>query len=162
MPALLAPPPIHAPAICCQTSSLAPKVEAAVLAALAECHKKGLDARIYETIRSPELQEYYFAKGRTIESEEGIVTKVKDVMYGWHFYGIAIDVISAKNEWRVTAVWRKKVTAIFLKHGFRWGGEFGDTPHYWWGKAAKGPSDKARLLYKDGGLRAVWVAVGAV
>ena len=44
---------------------LAPKFREALEAALEECNDQGLDAYAYETLRSDELQELYYARGRT-------------------------------------------------------------------------------------------------
>ena len=47
---------------------LAPNFRAAVDAAIAECNNETnkLDAMVYETYRSNELQVVYFARGRTV------------------------------------------------------------------------------------------------
>jgi hypothetical protein len=47
-------------------SLLEPKFRAAVEYALAACRARWLDAVVYETFRSSELQAEYWARGRTI------------------------------------------------------------------------------------------------
>lgn len=142
---------------------LAPKFRAAVEAAISECNEQGIDAWVYEAYRSPELQALYFMRGRTIIPPHHTVTNASSNLYSWHGYGLAVDVISKKFGWNRPESWFAAVAQVFGKHGCRWGGEWRmkDLPHFQWGPCRPSPSDKARALLEDGGLDAVWDAVGA-
>jgi hypothetical protein len=150
--------------VCSSLDGLPPLMRAAVEAALRECNDERLDAVVYESHRSEELQEIYWHRGRDVTPPHETVTNVRDAMDGWHFYWLAVDVISASMRWDVPDSWRAQVTAIFKRHGLAAGAEWPhpDRPHYQWGKCRRSPSDKARDLYASGGLEAVWRAVGAI
>lgn len=143
---------------------LAPKFRAAVEAALAECQEKNLDAIVYESLRSDELQKLYYARGRTEIPPDYTVTNAKSAQYSWHFFGLGVDVISKSKRWDVSDDWRAKVSAIFTHHmcaaGAYW--PHPDYPHYQWYLCRRSPSDEARRLYAQGGLPAVWRAVQAI
>jgi hypothetical protein len=144
---------------------LAPKMRERVVAAIWECNNMaGLDVVVYESVRSEHLQEMYYARGRTTVPPYRKVTNVADAKMGWHFYGLAVDVISKKNRWNNTEAWWLKVAAIFRLHGLDWGGdwEMKDEPHFQFAGIRKSPSQKARDLYASGGVEAVWKAVGAI
>lgn len=146
------------------TDGLAPQFKHAVIDAIDECHSKGLDAIVYESLRSDELQRIYYQRGRTVIPPHETVTNAPTAQYGWHFFGLAVDVISARDRWSVAPSWRKQVSEIFKFHGCTAGAEwprFPDEPHYQWGKCRRSPSDEARALYARGGLILVWDAVGA-
>lgn len=148
----------------------APQFRAAVEAAIAECNAKGYDAVVYESTRSEELQGLYYARGRklvngiwTVVNPGAVVTKAKTALFGWHIYGLAVDVISKLRGWEVSDAWRLAVTEIFERHGLdaglRW--PHPDDPHYQWGRCKRTPSGDARRLRAAGGNPAVWKAVGA-
>lgn len=143
---------------------LAPAFRKAVDAAIAECNAAGLDAVVYETYRSKELQEAYYARGRTVIPPAHPVTNARSNLYSWHGYGLAVDVISKAHAWSPPAGWWEKVAAIFKKHGCAWGGDWKqkDLPHFQWGPCKPSPSDRARQLVAEGGTHAVWQAVGAL
>lgn len=141
---------------CHDLDALAPKMRDRVRAALDDCHAAGLDAVVWETTRCDELQRIYFARG---------ASKAPSAQQGWHFFGLAVDVISASKQWNVTPEWRHAVTVIFKANGMDWGGDwphFHDYPHYQLHGLRPSPSQRARDLYAEGGLRAVWQAVGAL
>lgn len=157
--------------VCDSLDECAPLFKEALEAALAECNDNGLDAYAYETVRSEELQALYYARGRTQIPPEYTVTNAPSAMYGWHFYGLAADVISKSKRWSVSRDWRKKVNAIMRKHGLDCGSDWPhpDEPHVQWGKCKKSPGLLSRTLYREGakqsrelGLRAVWEATGAI
>lgn len=141
---------------------LAPVMAARTGEALNRCHRKGFDAIVYETRRSAELQAYYYAQGRTRPGI--IVTNVSNPLYGWHYYGLAIDVISKKHQWSYPPGWLEGVSQIFEDCGLDWGGRWRrpDLPHYQFKGLKSSPSDRARELLREGGLEAVWRAVGAI
>jgi len=144
---------------------LAPKVRAAVQAAIAECNAPGGpgDVLLYEAMRSAELQAIYYARGRTVKPPYQTVTNAKSNLYSWHGFGLAVDVVHRILLWSPPAAWWHAVAKIFKKHGLDWGGDWHqvDLPHFQWGTLRKSPSDRARQLLADGGLAAVWKEVGA-
>jgi hypothetical protein len=142
---------------------LAPKFKTAVEGAIEECRANGLDALVYETHRSAELQALYYERGRTIIPPHDTVTNAKSNLYSWHAYGLAVDVVSKQHGWDRSEEWFAKVAAAFRARGCRWGGEWKmkDLPHFQWANCKPSPSDRARELFASGGVRAVWEAVGA-
>jgi hypothetical protein len=144
---------------------LAPAFADAIMAALAECAAAGLDAISYETLRSDELQQIYWQRGRPPTDEYPTpVTNVRSAQYGWHFFGLADDIISSSMRWDVTDEWRAAVNVIMRAHGLSCGADwpsFPDLPHVQWGGCRRSPSNEARALYAQSGLEAVWEAVGA-
>jgi hypothetical protein len=143
---------------------LAPKFREAVERAVAECNANGLDAYVYEGYRSDELQAVYYARGRTVKPPHKPVTNARSNLYSWHGFSLAVDVISRSKGWDRPASWFADVAAIFKKHGCRWGGDWKqvDLPHFQFGKCKPSPSDRARELYAEGGVEAVWKAVEAL
>jgi hypothetical protein len=143
-------------------SELAPAFRAAVEAALAECHARGLDAFVFEARRTNERQAWLYQQGRTRGGV--IVTQAQSSLYSWHGYGLAVDVISRSKEWDAPESWWDAVAAIFERHGCtagrRW--KSPDSPHMQFGKCRVSPSDRARELYRLYGLPAVWREVGAM
>jgi peptidoglycan LD-endopeptidase CwlK len=143
---------------------LAPRFRAAVEAAIAECRANGLDAVVYETYRSNELQSVYFARGRTVKPPVAPVTNAMENLFSWHGYGLAVDVIHATKQWDVPESWFARVAEVFKKHGCKWGGDWTtkDLPHFQWGLCKPSPSPVARDLIRTKGVGAVWEAVGAL
>ena len=141
---------------------LAPRFRLAVENALQACADAKLDAKVYETFRSDQLQVHYYAKGRTIPNTT-IVTNAPNNLFSWHGYGLAVDVISASKGWAAGEAWFEAVAAVFKQYGLRWGGDWTtrDLPHFQWGPCKPSPSDRARALMASGGARAVWHAVNA-
>src|SRR3954468_18479962 len=84
---------------------LAPGFRAAVERALAKCRSRNLDAYVYETYRSPELQALYYARGRTVIPPLKRVTNASNNLYSWHGYGLAVDVISRSRAWNQPDSW---------------------------------------------------------
>ncbi len=143
---------------------LAPKFRQAVESAIAECQRKGIDAYVYETYRSPALAALYYQRGRTIIPPASPVTNAPNNLYSWHGYGLAVDVISRRHGWSKPNSWFEDVAEVFLRYGCKWGGHWKkpDLPHFQWGRCKPSPSDAARQLIRDGGMQAVWKAVGAI
>jgi D-alanyl-D-alanine carboxypeptidase-like protein len=143
---------------------LAPKFRDAVDKALAMCASQNLDAFVYETYRSQDTQEKYFARGRTVIPPTTTVTNAPTNLLSWHGYGLAVDVISRSREWDAPLEWFEQVAACFRANGCRWGGEWKmqDLPHFQWGLCKPTPSDRARELIVSGGMQSVWDAVGAL
>lgn len=140
-------------------SKLAPLFLAKVTAALKSLVAQGVDAYVYEATRSDELEEIYFQLG---------TTKAPNAKYSWHGYGLAVDVISRAKGWDAwnDPAWSFAVRNAFVnQEGCEWGGawvSFPDTPHFQFGGMKASPSDEARALLAQGGVEAVWQAVGAV
>jgi len=154
-----------APVVDRDLSKLAPAFGAAVEAALRDCVVDGLDAYVYEAMRSEALQALYYARGRPPTPEyPAPVTNAKSALYSWHAYGLAVDVISRGHHWDRPWTWWVAVAAKFERHGCKWGGNWTkpDPPHMQWGLCKPSPSDRARELYASGGVRAVWAAVSAI
>jgi peptidoglycan L-alanyl-D-glutamate endopeptidase CwlK len=145
---------------------LAPLFRAAVERAIAECNDpiNNLSAMVYETYRSNELQEVYYARGREVIPPPEPVTNARTNLYSWHGYGLAVDVIHKSKGWDPGDKWFRDVAAIFKKHGCKWGGDWTspDRPHFQWGKCKPSPSPVARELMTTRGVEAVWEAVGAI
>ncbi len=154
------------PHVDADTSKLAPKFGAAVEDALAECHADpagDLDVVVFEAGRSEELQEEYYARGRTVKPPETPVTNAQSALYSWHGFLLAVDVISRAHGWDPPPGWWERVAAIFKNHGCKWGGDWiqKDLPHFQWGLCKPSPSPLARQLLARGGVEAVWKVVGA-
>jgi hypothetical protein len=144
---------------------LAPMFRAAVTEAIEECNNdiNRLDAIVYETYRSNELQAVYYCRGRTVRPPQNPVTNAMKNLYSWHGYGLAVDVIHRTKQWEAGDAWFASVASIFAKHGCKWGGHWRspDQPHFQWGLCKASPSDDARKLMYESGVQAVWEAVGA-
>ena len=171
-----------------KTDCLAPRFRYAVELSLQECEADGLDAMLWETCRSQELQELYWHRGRppTLEFPRP-VTWQRNAMKAWHFYGLAVDVISREHGWfnltkaltfgltgealeavrqareRQKLEWFSRVAAIFVKHGCDWGGNWikQDLPHMQFGRCRPSPSQLSIDAYHRGGREAVWKLVKA-
>lgn len=158
---------------------LAPSMKARVEAYLEDAKKiktvngEVFDPIVFETARVDELQQIYYEQG---------TTDAPTALYGWHFYELAIDVISKSKGWSVSYAWWKTNASLMRQHGidpgFDWHKQ--DLPHGQFGTLKKSPSDLARTLYfgtpkwhdltipsPDSGahyegLRRVWKAVGAL
>ena len=143
---------------------LAPRFKAAVERAVAACNENQLDAFVFETYRSPELQASYFARGRTEIPPNATVTNALSNLDSWHGYGLAVDVVSRKQGWDQPGEWFAQVAEHFRANGCRWGGEWKmkDLPHFQWGLCKPSPSPRAHELFALGGKRAVWEAVDAL
>lgn len=132
-----------------------------------------LTCRIVETLRVQELQTIYF---------EQRTSKVKDVLYGSHVYGIAVDLVSAEYDWftgkkaivkwpdrkdreSVSLQWYRSLASVITKDRvFAWGGlwkGFPDSPHFQAAVAPTTPNKAMRLAYTtagggEEGRKAVW------
>jgi hypothetical protein len=142
---------------------LAPKFREAVEQAIADCRMRGYDAYVYEAYRPLELQQLYYARGRTIIPPVKTVTNAPSNLFSWHGYCLAVDVISVASGWDRPESWFADVAESFKKFGCKWGGDWKsrDLPHFQWGPCKPSPSERARELIRTEGLEAVWRAVGA-
>lgn len=154
----------NAPSVTRDLEVLAPKFREAVEQAIAACRADGLDAMVYETYRSLELQAEYYTRGRTKIPPPKTVTNAQSNLYSWHGFGLAVDVISQKHGWSRSEEWFAKVAERFRAAGCRWGGEWKmkDLPHFQWGLCRPSPSPRAREILAAGGMEEVWRVVGAM
>ena len=151
------------------TDCLAPRFRVAVEHAIQECHARGYDVTIWETCRSQALQEFYYQRGRPPTPEfPRPVTYVRNAMKGWHFYGLAVDVISRSHGWfnqnpAEGQRWFLAVAEIFIANGCDWGGSWvkRDTPHMQWGLCRPSPSQVSIDAFTRGGKAEVWRLVKA-
>jgi hypothetical protein len=149
---------------------LAPKFRAALEAAVARTNARGVDAVIYETLRSDALAQLYFRTG---------ASKAPDGRSTWHFYGLASDLISKSRGWDVyptgvnetgqlvggdpewyKVLWEECERDGLLAGGHNWPG-FKDWSHWQWKACKVSPSILSKTLYESKGIEAVWAAVGA-
>lgn len=133
---------------------LAPQFRRAVAAAIIALD---VDAYVYESTRTQALQTLYYERG---------ASKAASVLYSWHGYALAVDVISRNRQWDAwdDPAWSGEVVAAFKDSGCSWGGDwvsFQDRPHFQWRQCKPTPSDEARALLASSGVQAVWAAVGA-
>jgi peptidoglycan L-alanyl-D-glutamate endopeptidase CwlK len=142
---------------------LAPRMQEAVAATLAECARRGLDAIVHETYRDHETAVWYYRRGRTTIPPVGTVTNAPDETWSWHGYKLAADIISATKGWNAGDTWFALMGEIAKRHGLKWGGDWNhpDLPHVQWAKCKASPSDEARRILRESGMEAVWRAVGA-
>jgi peptidoglycan L-alanyl-D-glutamate endopeptidase CwlK len=145
---------------------LAPKFGLAVAEALNRCWLAGLDPVVHEAVRSDARQRWLYGIGRgytpTGYDPGATVTAVASALQGWHFYGLAVDLRSRSRGWDDEAFFAK-CARHFEDCGLDWGGAWThpDRPHFQWGTLRPSPSDRARALYRAGGLPAVWAEVRA-
>ncbi len=133
---------------------------------------EAFDPIIFETSRSERLQEIYFEQG---------TTRAFTAIYGWHFYCVAVDIISRKKEWSVSEAWWKESARLMRKNGIDPGYDWHekDRPHGQFHGIKKSPSDLSRTLYfgtahwqgmkpftdsaeHHAGLERVWRKIGAM
>ena len=98
------------------------------LEGIAKANAAGISIGIFEGYRSIARQNEIYEQGRT--KPGNIVTKAKGGE-SWHNYGLAFDIAGLKNgKWH----WQfdPKVLPNFFATSIRWGGDFGDPPHYEW------------------------------
>ena len=141
--------------------SLAPKFQTAINQVT---FNMGASALVYETIRTPERQQWLYGFGRDYDDGRGIITNAQSAQYSWHFFGLAVDIIHHTLEWEAPQSWWKALANAYVRYGQTAGGNWrrADTPHGQWGGCRTTPSDLGRQLYANGGVGAVWTAVGAV
>lgn len=144
----------------------------------------GVIIRITQALRSAEEQNHLYAMGRTIESnspckhggeskprpigtcnEHPLGAKVTNAKagYGWHNYGLAVDVVpddpdrpGFQPDWDNCALW-KKIIAAGEALGLRSGQSWHDQPHFeFTGKFGPTPTDECRAVLAKDGVEGVW------
>jgi hypothetical protein len=160
------PKPPHEVSVIRSPDVLAPKFRDKVVELIGAMHGKGLDATIAESLRTNERQAYLYGFGREYDDGRGVVTNASDGYSSWHFYGLAVDIISSSQGWDVPERFWQMLGAIAQHEGLSWGGgwpTFPDRPHVQWGPPMRrSPSVRAKELYLNGGIEAVWREVGAL
>lgn len=157
---------------------LAPKFRAALERMLAELRERGHDALVFETLRTNARQAYLYGFGRDYDDGRGVVTKAATAMGGWHFYGLAADVVHRTQLWGAPEAFWTALRLAARRNGLTSGDDWDrdglpveldpdehvvDRPHVqWWCPGMRvSPSAQARALYEQGGREAVWRAVHA-
>ena len=118
------------PAVVSSLDSLYPSTAAKVRTFIQRAAEAGQPIIVYETTRSPELQAFYYARGRTTPGPT--VTNVSSPKNSSHFCRVAFDVISTEKAWDLSEAEWRKIAAIGRSLGFTWGGDwqFRDLPHF--------------------------------
>lgn len=140
----------------------APKFAAAVMAVLHDLQEAGFDPIVYESLRIDERQSWLDGFGRAYDDGRGIVTNAQSTLYSWHGFGLAVDIVSEAHGWDSSKFF-DALGGFATVQSLEWGGHWKvrDLPHVQWGGMRESPSDLARQLYADAGMRAVWREVGA-
>lgn len=154
------PPPEYDVPACRSLDVLAPKFRAALEHVLIDVP----EARVAETLRTAERQTFLYGFGRDYDDGRGIVTRAPTHLTSWHAYGLACDLIHVEHEWAAPPSWFKHLGFVAVTHGLKWAGSWRhpDLPHVYWGRCRDTPSAYAVQLWQQGGLEAVWKAVGAL
>ena len=170
------------PPACRTLDDCSPLFAGRVRSLLAKLEARGLDPIVDESIRSNERQTWLFNMGRLYDDGRGKVTNVPNAETGWHFFGLAVDIISKRYQWDYDSpggkafydALREEATALDLTSGDDWNRNgtpvendpsehLCDRPHVqWWCEGMHvSPSENARALFASGGRQAVWRALHA-
>lgn len=140
----------------------APQFASAIDRVISRLTASGFDPVVYEAIRTEARQTWLYGFGRDYDDGRGIVTHAATARNGWHLFGLATDIISRAHGWDNPAFFdalRAAYIAEGLTAGASW--QMADRPHGQWGHCRTTPSDESSTLYDNGGMAAVWAAVGA-
>ena len=157
-------PPEEVP-VTSRVTALAPKMQTAVLAIVKEMADAGHGAKVFETLRTAERQKFLHGFGRLYDDGRGTVTKVEDARKGWHYYGLAVDIVqNDKSPWDAPQSFWQTLGKLAEKHGLTWGGrwKFLDLPHSQWGGAPISPTALDIALAQEQGIEAVQRKYGAL
>jgi hypothetical protein len=154
-------PPTEVPRIS-SLDGLAPAMRRAVEAVLNDVP----NARVFETLRTNERQEFLYGFGRQYDDKtpRGPVTQARTAYNGWHLYGLAVDIVEDDNTpWVAPNAFWQSLGLAYEKHGCVWGGRWKrvDLPHGQFGNCTVSPDAMIRELYIREGIEAVWSEVGA-
>lgn len=153
---------------------LAPKLRDALLAVQSDLP----GAMVVETLRTAQRQSFLYGFGRDYDDGRGVVTKAATAWGGWHFYGLAVDVIHRTLAWDAPESFWTALRVAARQQGLTSGDDWdrdgipvepdpdecvSDRPHVqWWCPGMRvSPSVHARALYERGGLALVWHTLGA-
>ncbi len=115
---------------------LCPEMRAKLVEFLARAREHGVDPLIYCTFRSPEEQRELYGYGRngdkrqkvtwTLKSKHNLVdSKGNPASEAWD----CVPVVKGKLRWDDDRGYRI-LAEIAVQLGLKWGGEFGDSPHF--------------------------------
>jgi peptidoglycan L-alanyl-D-glutamate endopeptidase CwlK len=136
----------------------------AVLAIVKAMADAGHNAKVFETLRTPERQAFLYGFGRQYDDGRGTVSKVQDSRKGWHHYGLAVDIVQNDNSpWDAPQAFWQTLGKCAEKHGLTWGGrwKFLDLPHSQWGRCPTSPTAADMALAQAEGIEAVQAKYGA-
>lgn len=157
-------PPADAPPRIDTLDGLAPRFREALELLLADMRHAGHAVKVFETLRTNRRQEYLFGFGREYDDGRGAVTKAWSARGGWHFYGLAADIVQDDaTPWIAPQAFWNDLGRFAEVRGLTWGGRWKmlDLPHVQWGRCRPSPSSQSRIAFDRGGNPAVWHAVGA-
>lgn len=161
---MLPKPPAEVPVIS-RVNALAPKMQVAVEAIIKGMADAGHKAKVFETLRTAERQAFLYGFGRQYDDGRGTVTKVQDARRGWHFFGLAVDIVeSDATPWNASQAFWQTLGKLAEQHGLTWGGrwKFLDLPHCQFANCPTSPTDLDRSLYAEAGMEAVWAKYKAL
>jgi hypothetical protein len=144
-----------------------PRLRGKVMLLITKLEDRGRDPIVYESVRTHERQQYLYGFGRSYDDPgdpRGIVTYSQDGDDSWHFYGLAVDIISKSKGWGAPPSFWVDLGQAARSVGLHWGGDWRkkDLPHVQWGEPMRdSPSPNAARLFASGGREAVWKVVGA-
>jgi hypothetical protein len=153
-------PPAEVPRIW-SLDDLNPHFRARLELILADVKKE----RVFETIRTDERQQFLYGFGREYDdpTPRGAVTKVATAMYGWHFYGLASDIVEDDaTPWVAPNAFWQELGLAAERHGCVWGGRWKrvDLPHVQMGGIPVSPTVRVRQVYAAEGIKGVWAHLG--
>lgn len=117
---------------CDDIKELHPYLKAKALQLLEEAKKQGLRAKVIDTYRSPERQDWLYAQGRTRSGSIVTYATGKDLS-SYHNWRLAFDCIQDIPGKEFDAVFLAKLGKIGQSIGLEWGGGwsgFKDAPHF--------------------------------
>jgi peptidoglycan L-alanyl-D-glutamate endopeptidase CwlK len=170
---LVLPRPLHDVPVQNSLDGLAPLFRDAVLRVVSDLQAWGYDPIVFETLRTNERQSFLYGFGRDYDDGRGIVTHSRTAEDTWHYYGLAVDIISRRKQWGAPPDFWYVLGTSARRHGLVWGGDwngngstedetFSDRPHMQWGSGMRrSPSPSAAQLRSAGGNAAVWKVVKA-
>jgi len=157
-------PPAEVP-VTSRVTALAPKMQVAVEAIIKQMADLGHKAKVFETLRTAERQAFLHGFGRTYDDGRGTVTKVQDARKGWHFYGLAVDIVqNDASPWDAPQAFWQTLGKCAEANGLTWGGrwKFLDLPHSQWAGCPTSPTALDISLATESGIEAVWKKYGAI
>lgn len=157
-------PPAEVP-VTSRVTALAPKMQVAVEAIIKQMADAGHKAKVFETLRTAERQAFLYGFGRTYDDGRGTVTKVQDARKGWHFYGLAVDIVqNDASPWDAPQAFWQTLGKCAEANGLTWGGrwKFLDLPHSQWAGCPTSPTALDIALAAESGIGAVWKKYGAI
>lgn len=161
---MLPKPPAEVP-VTSRVTALAPKMQVAVEAIVKQMADLGHKAKVFETLRTAERQAFLYGFGRTYDDGRGTVTKVQDARKGWHYYGLAVDIVqNDASPWDAPQAFWQTLGKCAEANGLTWGGrwKFLDLPHSQWAGCPTSPTALDIALAAESGIEAVWKKYGAI